>query len=305
MRKLWIIAIVVFAISVSVLALVSRGGSQVLDPSSDLCHLPTAEEGNTQQIGIPVASPNVILVKQPTVVTVAVDIVNSELVPETVRVLRVDSNTKHCKLIARLNDDGTKGDVLHGDKTFTAQITLNEPMSGPVELRVAAKFKKDAGESISSPVFVVAHNPLGVGLSDLGAMSPLITEGTVSSVTSVVNSQGTDIVTNVMIENIRALKGNVTGSNIVVDVPGGTIGHIATSTLGTPTFSSGETILLLLNPAGANGHFTIKDDALGTYHIHTNASGTQVAVVDPAYRQVETIRAQAPDFQIFLTKSSE
>jgi len=318
MRRIWVISLITVIISASVFAVVMTREERDSDLSSESCQFlgpdsgPPPDGGNSQQFGLPVATPNVIVVNEPTIVTVAVDVPDSSLIRGNVDLVRVDTSKKHCRVIARMNNGRSDTDsqdgrnkIVNHSSIFTTPVTFNESISQTIELRVVAKFKDTKDETVSLPVFVVAHNPLGFSLGDLSAASPLIVEGTVSSVISTMNKQGTDIITNVSIEGARALKGNLSSSNIVVDVPGGTLGHRSTSSLGMPTFSAGETVLLLLKSPNADGHLTIKDDALGTFHIHANTAGIQIAVIDSAYQQVESIHARAPDYQRFLNNSSQ
>src|SRR5580692_8378353 len=95
----------------------------------------------TPTVGPAVASPTVVAVNTPTQVTITVQITDPTLLPGGVNLLRVDSTGKTLSIIGLMYDDGTHGDTVAGDKTFTAVVTLNEPTTGTAYFAASAAFK--------------------------------------------------------------------------------------------------------------------------------------------------------------------
>ena len=90
----------------------------------------------------PVAiTPATAVVGVPTVVTVTALIEDPLLIPASVNLQQIDATGKVVAIVGTLRDDGTNGDVVAGDKVFSARVTLNEAQEGSVSLRVSAAFK--------------------------------------------------------------------------------------------------------------------------------------------------------------------
>ena len=94
----------------------------------------------TPTIGTTAATPAVIGVHTPTVVTITSKISDSRLRSQHPLLLRVDASGNPLAILARLHDDGRNGDATARDRIYTAQVTLNESSTGQVFLRVAALF---------------------------------------------------------------------------------------------------------------------------------------------------------------------
>jgi PKD repeat protein len=95
----------------------------------------------------------------------------------------------------------------------------------------------------------------------LVAKSPVIVLGTVLS-TSAVERDGT-VWTETRVAVTRGMKGQ-TASTITVDELGGAIGERITKIFGAPEFTSGERVLLFLEPA-ANGRYRVMDLFAGKF----------------------------------------
>jgi hypothetical protein len=92
-------------------------------------------------IEFPRANPDVIFVNQPTTVTVTVQIgADPELLMNQVYLLRLNDAGFVQANLGPMYDDGTHGDVLIGDGTFTTQVQLNEPSEGQIRLKVEANY---------------------------------------------------------------------------------------------------------------------------------------------------------------------
>jgi hypothetical protein len=62
------------------------------------------------------------------------------LITTGINLLRLNPN-RNPTIIAQLADNGTNGDAIAGDKTFTARVTFNEPATGQIQLQVSAAFR--------------------------------------------------------------------------------------------------------------------------------------------------------------------
>lgn len=150
-------------------------------------------------------------------------------------------------------------------------------------------------------------NPLGIGLTDLFQRNQLVIRGTVTSVNSAFDQSGASIITTVGIQVSRVLRGAIPSgtSSINVQFRGGTVGQISSVMPGSPSFTIGESVVVFLGGPDASGKYSIPDQALGTFHIMTDTTAGQIAVVDQAYSQMETTEGRTPDFQQLLTRSSQ
>ncbi len=111
-------------------------GSKASDPLpiSGSTSSPSVSPNQTMSIptiGVPVATPNVVLINTPTPVTVSVEIADS-VIPLSVNLLRLTSTSS--VILAQLVDDGT------GTHTFVGHTQLAESESGPLGLQVSAAF---------------------------------------------------------------------------------------------------------------------------------------------------------------------
>jgi hypothetical protein len=99
-----------------------------------------ASPAPTPAIGTTMAAPTVIAVNTPTTVTVISVITDSTVIATGVNLLRINP-TGNPTILGRLRDDGTTGDAVAGDKTFTGQVTFNESTTGEIKLQVSAAFR--------------------------------------------------------------------------------------------------------------------------------------------------------------------
>lgn len=93
------------------------------------------------QEGVAVAAPSIIAVNEPTDVTVTVKITDSRLIPASVNLQRLDASGKVTAVLGTLNDAGTGGDAVAGDKIYTIRKTFTEGTTTPVSLQVSWALK--------------------------------------------------------------------------------------------------------------------------------------------------------------------
>jgi hypothetical protein len=92
-------------------------------------------------IGVTVVAPSTIIVNVPTGVKITAAIPDSSLIPNSVTLLRVDSGGQAIATLGTLHDDGLNGDVIAGDKIYTAVVTFTEPAPVQIYLQVSAAFR--------------------------------------------------------------------------------------------------------------------------------------------------------------------
>ena len=91
-------------------------------------------------IGTTTASPGTINAGRPTTVTVTSVITDPSLITTGINLLRLNPGGSPL-ILGQLHDDGLNGDAVAGDKTFTVQMSFNEPAAGQFQLQVSAAFK--------------------------------------------------------------------------------------------------------------------------------------------------------------------
>ncbi len=95
------------------------------------------------RIGPNSAAPAFISVNTPTVVTFTSVITDSNLRrhdPLRVLLIRTDASGNPIDIVARMLDNGRKGDATRKDRTYTTRVTINEATVGPVYFKIAARF---------------------------------------------------------------------------------------------------------------------------------------------------------------------
>jgi hypothetical protein len=123
-----------------------------------------AHTPSTPTVGTPVAQPSTLVVNQTTLVTVTSQITapsSNHVVPGSVKLERVDSRGKILATLGTMVDDGTRGDAVARDGTFTLRVAFTESTPSPVRLQVSATFRA-GGKRITSDVAlirIVANTP--------------------------------------------------------------------------------------------------------------------------------------------------
>jgi len=132
--------------------------------------LPFGALGAAPVVGPLIAVPNVVGVNAPTQVLVTVNITDPLLIPGSVNLLRLDSSGRVIAILAVLRDDGTNGDNVAGDKTFSARLTVSEPNISSFRLKISAAFRGSITRVTSLPATIFVQ-------SDLSAEQTLSTIG--------------------------------------------------------------------------------------------------------------------------------
>lgn len=90
----------------------------------------------------PVAlTPQTAVVGRTTVVTATAVIQDPLLIPASVNLQQLDAAGKVVAIVGTLRDDGTNGDTVAGDKTFTVQWSIQPATTGQMRFQVSAGFK--------------------------------------------------------------------------------------------------------------------------------------------------------------------
>jgi hypothetical protein len=87
-----------------------------------------------------VIQPLTITAQVPTTIFSEISIPDSELIPQSVRLDRLDETGKIIAALGNLRDDGQGGDLKAGDKRFAAEFMFNEPSQTLIHLRASAAF---------------------------------------------------------------------------------------------------------------------------------------------------------------------
>lgn len=254
-------------------------------------------------IGTLTVTPTVIGVNTLSTVIVTAEITAPSLNPASVDLLRLNPTGPATEL-GQMRDDGTNGDKVPGDKLFTIQQVFNESATGAIQLQVSASFRGVRGRILSPVIYAIAGNPQGISLRDLSSDNRLVILGQILSVQSDFNPSGTDISTYILVSPHRLVKGSSLVGDIVIRIGGGTVGRISTGS-GIPTFAIGEVVLLVTDGPDSSGQYTIPDKALGTFHVENHPTLGDIAVIDPAYKELETVRLRNPEFATLLIKSEQ
>jgi hypothetical protein len=112
---------------------------------------------STPTVGIPVIQPSMLVVHRTTLVTVTSKITTTArnpVVPESVKLERVDARGKVLAILGTMVDKGTHGDTVAGDGIYTLRVFFTERAPGTVRLQVSATFR--AGDKrITSAVALI------------------------------------------------------------------------------------------------------------------------------------------------------
>jgi len=160
-------------VGVPVLLLILGGGAwlygqsvmtRVTQPSVPLAMQATT----TPVIGLVTASPNLITVNTPTVVTMTVQITDPTVLPTGVNLLRLNASGTPT-VLGVMRDDGLNGDVVANDKVFSLHLNFHESTSGQVQLQASAAFKGILKRVQSPPslisVWIIQNTHFGVILA--------------------------------------------------------------------------------------------------------------------------------------------
>lgn len=126
-----------------------------------------------------------------------------------------------------------------------------------------------------------------VGLDHLVAENGTIVLGEVLATSSYWNAPGTFIYTDVRVAVAETLKGEAVPHEIVVTLPGGTVGELTATVIGAAQLAPGRQYVLFLEPGnlqGKRGALTIRDHGQGVFDVLAGADGPRA--VSQARRHV-------------------
>ena len=102
-----------------------------------------------QSVGQPTTNPGAVTVNVSTPMTVTSLITVPNVIAGSVNVLRIDTSGV-VSIIGQLHDDGLNGDLIAGDNIYSGMITLNEPLTGQVSLKISVATKGSLRRTISN-----------------------------------------------------------------------------------------------------------------------------------------------------------
>jgi hypothetical protein len=241
-------------------------------------------------------------VNTPTQVVITSLITDPTLIPGSVDLVRLDSNGTVVGVAGQMHDDGANGDAVAGDHVYSIRVTLNEPIQQAFALEVTAAFRGALRRSASSQLQFAALNSAGASLIDLTTpVSTIVSANVQGQQAHLVAGQiNTDVTMNIT----QVLKGTLTPGPITVRVPGGILNGNRSFPPGTPLFSNGESVVLILGGPDSQGRYSLPDASLDVYHIQTSATLGQVAVVDAGYSDLDSAQSSSADFNSFLQRSA-
>ena len=105
-------------------------------------------------IGATAAIPASVDVSAATPVVITAQITDSTLIAGSVNLLKTDATGKTLATVGTMQDGGTNGDAVAGDKKFSLRVTINEPNVGQTYYRVSAAFKGVLQRTLSSSIIV-------------------------------------------------------------------------------------------------------------------------------------------------------
>lgn len=115
----------------------------------------------TRIIEFATANPDGIFVNKPTPITVTAQIVPvPDLLPDTVKLLRLNERGEIISTLGYLRDGGTGGDRLPGDSIFTLQISLTEAQPQTVWLQVSASYRNPPTQGLSNVFTIDVVSPI-------------------------------------------------------------------------------------------------------------------------------------------------
>ncbi|MCC7007893.1 MAG: hypothetical protein IT184_03680 [Acidobacteria bacterium] len=111
------------------------------------------------QIDAVSVNPAYIVINTPTTVVFTAKITDPSLQPTGLNLLQTDAGGKTLSTVGVMNDTGTNGDAVAGDKIFSRSVSLNQAGVGQLYYRVSAPFKGVLARTLS-PVMTVTVDPV-------------------------------------------------------------------------------------------------------------------------------------------------
>ena len=116
-----------------------------------------------------------------------------------------------------------------------------------------------------------------VSVESLAREADAVVRGTVASARSRWAPDGRHIRTLVSLRRLSTWRGTPP-ADLVVEVPGGSVGDIAQAVSGAPSFETGEEVVVFLRAAGA-GRWRVLGLALGKFRVEAGSAVPQLAGV--------------------------
>ncbi|MDE3197388.1 MAG: hypothetical protein KGN84_13650, partial [Acidobacteriota bacterium] len=205
-------------------------------------------------VGTTIVAPTTIPAGAATTVIVTSSIADPTVIPGSVTLQSLDSNGKVLSVIGLLHDDGTNGDVIAGDGTYTLQTTVLQSTATTLYYRVSAAFQGSLVRSFSSVQPVSVTGP-GDGVAIASPSNLLYTN------TSPVNVSGSVGDPNAKVA-VNGINAPVTGGQFLATVPLveglNTLTAVSTNTDGTASTASVQVTLDTTPP-----HLTIDSPQSG------------------------------------------
>ena len=199
-----------------------------------------------------------------TTVTVTALISDPSVIPGGVNLQRLDAAGRVIGVLGNLHDDGTSGDAVAGDRTFTFRSTIFEQTPGTVFLRVSAAFRgvllRAFSRTLSVNITATAPSIAILSPANLALLntSPVNVTGTVDDPGAVVSVNGI----------LASVSGGVFQASVPLVEGNNTLTASATSTGGTST----ATVQVTLDTTPP--HVTIESPADG---FHTTDAAITVS----------------------------
>jgi len=97
----------------------------------------------------------------PTHIFAEIVISDTKLIPQSIRLNRLDENNKIIATLDNLRDDGLGGDRIAGDRRYGAEVSLTRPTEGKVYLRASAALEGVSDRLLSTIVSILVLPPVG------------------------------------------------------------------------------------------------------------------------------------------------
>jgi hypothetical protein len=110
--------------------------------------------------------------------------VDATLLPQSVTLFKYNAAGRLLANLGRMYDDGTHGDTLQGDNIFSAQVTLNEPVPGPMIFKATVAYGAPLNKRITSDPATVMTQSTATAEQTIATLSSALIAGDKSTVLS-------------------------------------------------------------------------------------------------------------------------
>lgn len=155
-----------------------------------------AEIVSAATVGETNVSPSVVQTGVATLVTVTSVITDPTLIPGGASLQRLNSSGAVMATLGTLRDDGTAGDAVANDGTYTARVTILESAPSTITLRVSAAFRGTLRRVFSAPLSVIVTDQPPLDLTIQSPSNGAYLSTSVVDVTGTVNGAGAQVTVN-------------------------------------------------------------------------------------------------------------